>query len=162
MGRKLTDEEMREFEAKRRESLRATASRLGIPVEELERREQEARAGASTPAAQTERNRAAATMRAALDAVGTGLIDSLKTDTQRKALDTVRGLESMSDDEFAALLAERMMMLDEEERQEAKKAINQKIERWDGGDTAISLREEILLELQAMIRRHEYYAGQGR
>lgn len=101
-------------------------------------------------------------MRAALDAVGTGLIDSLKTDTQRKALDTVRGLESMSDDEFAALLAERVMILDEEERQEAKKAINRKIERWDGGDTAISLREEILLELQAMIRRHEYYAGQGR
>ena len=55
-----------------------------------------------------------------------------------------------------------MMILDEEERQEAKKAINRKIERLDGGDTAISLREEILLELQAMIRRHEYYAGQGR
>lgn len=162
MGRNLTDEEMREFEAKRRESLRLSSERLGISVEEIERMEREARAGASAPAAPTERNRTAAAMRAVLDAVGTGFIDSLKTDTQRKALDTVRGLESMSDDEFAALLAERMAVLDEEEREEVKKAIDRKIERWNGGEAAISLREEVLLELQAMVRRHRYYAGQGR
>lgn len=98
-------------------------------------------------------------LRTALDKIGTGFIDSLKTDSMRTALDTVKDFDGMSDEDFSTLLAERMSVLDEEERTEAAKAIARKIACWRGGeDEPLSLREEILLDMQAMIRRHNYYA----
>lgn len=98
-------------------------------------------------------------LRAALDKIGTGFIDSLKTDTMREALDTVKDVDGMSEEDFSSLLALRMSVLDEEERTEAAKVIARKIACWRGGeDEPLSLREEILLDLQAMIRRHNYYA----
>ena len=76
------------------------------------------------------------------------------------AFDTTGDIDSMSEEEFSNLLAARMSTLDEEERREAAKAIARKIACWRGGkDNPLSLREEILIELQAMIRRHEYYSS---
>lgn len=98
-------------------------------------------------------------LRAALDKIGTGFIDNLKTDTMRAALDTVKDIDGMSEEDFSSLLALRMSVLDEEERTEAAKVIARKIACWRGGeDEPLSLREEILLDLQAMIKRHNYYA----
>ena len=68
----------------------------------------------------------------------------------------------MTEEDFSRLLAERMSVLDEDERTEAAKAIARKIACWRGGDDEpLSLREEILLDLQSMIRRHNYYAGKA-
>lgn len=100
-----------------------------------------------------------ATLRAALEKIASGLIYNLKTDNMRGALNTVQDVDSMSDEDFSILLAERMSVLDEEERREAAKVAARKIACWHGGeDEPISLREEILLELQAMIKRHDHYA----
>lgn len=98
-------------------------------------------------------------LRTALDKITTGFIDSLKTDNMREALDTVKDVDGMSEEDFSNLLALRMSVLDEEERTEAAKVIARKIACWRGGeDEPLSLREEILLDLQSMIRRHNYYA----
>lgn len=98
-------------------------------------------------------------LRTALDKIATGFIDSLKTDNMREALDTVKDVDGMSEEDFSNLLALRMSVLDEEERTEAAKVIARKIACWRGGeDEPLSLREEILLDLQSMIRRHNYYA----
>lgn len=103
------------------------------------------------------KEQAEAALRKALDMIGRGFIESLKTETEREALD--RNVDSLTEEEFSRLLAERMSALDEEERTEAAKVIARKIACWRGGeDEPLSLREEILLELQAMIRRHNYYA----
>lgn len=99
-------------------------------------------------------------LREALNIIGNGFIESLRTDTERSALDTVGDIDSMSEEEFSNLLAARMSALDEEERREAAKVIARKIACWRGGeDNPLSLRDEILIELQAMIRRHEYYSS---
>lgn len=100
-----------------------------------------------------------AALRKALDIIGRGFIDSLKSDTHREAFDTAENVNDISEEDFSRLLAERMSVLDDEERTEAAKVIARKIACWRGGaDEPISLREEILLDLQAMIRRHNYYA----
>ena len=53
-----------------------------------------------------------------------------------------------------------MSVLDEEERREAERSISRQIERWvDDPDAPFSLREEILLNLQGMIKSHNYRAG---
>ena len=101
-----------------------------------------------------------AALRTALDKIGSGFIESFKTEAEREALD--RNVDSLSEEDFSRLLAERMSILDEEERTEAAKAIARKIACWRGGDDEpLSLREEILLDLQSMIRRHNYYAGKA-
>lgn len=98
-------------------------------------------------------------LRTALEKIGTGFIDSLKTDNMRTALDTIKDVDGMSEEDFSNLLALRMSVLDDEERTEAAKVIARKIACWRGGeDEPLSLREEILLDLQAMIKRHNYYA----
>lgn len=162
MGRQLTPEELAEYNAKRRRSLEETAAKLGISLEELERREQEARAVVSAPVATPEKEQAAAAMRAALNAVGKGFIESLKTDTQREALDIVEDIDGMSEEAFTALLTERMSVLDEEERNEVARVITRRIYGWRGREAEpLSLREVILLDLQSMIKRHNYYADKG-
>lgn len=106
------------------------------------------------------KEQAEAALRAALDMIGRGFVESLKTDTERAALD--RDVDSLSEENFSRLLAERMSILDEEERAEAAKVVARKIACWRGGDDEpLSLREEILLDLQSMIKRHEYYAGRA-
>lgn len=105
------------------------------------------------------KEQAEAALRAALKKISGGFLESLKTDNTREALDTLSDVDGMSDEDFSTLLAERMSVLDEEERTEAAKVIARKIACWRGGeDEPLSLREEILLDLQAMIRRHNYYA----
>lgn len=105
------------------------------------------------------KEQAEAALRTALEKIGSGFLESLKTDNMREALDTVPDVDGMSDEDFSTLLAERISVLDEEERTEAAKVIARKIACWRGGeDEPLSLREEILLDLQAMIRRHNYYA----
>ena len=99
-------------------------------------------------------------LRTSLNMVSKGFIDGIKTSNYREALDTLLDVDSMSEEEFSRLLAERIIILDEEERTEAAKVIARKIACWRGGeDEPLSLREEILLELQSMIRRHNYYAN---
>ena len=101
-----------------------------------------------------------AALRTALDMIGRGFIDGLKTEAEREALD--RNVDSLTEEDFSRLLAERMSVLYEDERTEAAKAIARKIACWRGGDDEpLSLREEILLDLQSMIRRHNYYAGKA-
>lgn len=156
MGRAMTPQELEEFYKRRRKNLEETASLLGVTPEELERIEQGARESITR---QTSKTAAEEALRKALDMISRGFIDSLKTDTHREALDTVENVNDISEGDFSKLLAERMSVLDEEERTEAAKVIARKIACWRGGaDEPISLREEILLDLQAMIRRHNYYA----
>lgn len=156
MGRAMTPQELEEFYKRRRKNLEETASLLGVTPEELEHIEQGARESITR---QTSKTAAEEALRKALDMISRGFIDSLKTDTHREALDTVENVNDISEEDFSRLLAERMGVLDDEERTEAAKVIARKIACWRGGaDEPISLREEILLDLQAMIRRHNYYA----
>lgn len=156
MGRAMTPQELEEFYKRRRKNLEETASLLGVAPEELERIEQGARESITRQTSKTATEEA---LRKALDMISRGFIDSLKTDTYREALDTVENVNDISEGDFSKLLAERMSALDEAERTEAAKVIARKIACWRGGaDEPISLREEILLDLQAMIRRHNYYA----
>lgn len=156
MGRAMTPQELEEFYKRRRKNLEETASLLGVTPEELERIEQGARESITR---QTSKTAAEEALRKALDMISRGFTDSLKTDTHREALDTVENVNDISEEDFSKLLAEQMSVLDEEERTEVAKVIARKIACWRGGaDEPISLREEILLDLQAMIRRHNYYA----
>lgn len=158
MSRGLTPQERAEYERKRRRSLEETAARLGMTPEELEQLEQEARRGENRPQ-EGRKASAEAALRAALEKVANGFLDGLKTENQREALDTAGDIDGMSEEEFSTLLARRMSVLDEEERTEAGKSIARTIDRWDYSEgNPLSLREEILLGLQAMIRRRNYYA----
>ncbi|MEE0100856.1 MAG: hypothetical protein U0I48_03860 [Acutalibacteraceae bacterium] len=145
MSRELTPEERKAYEQRRREQMEDSAKKLGLTVEELENLEKNARTAHHTP---DEKERASEALRKAIEKVGTiAEVDEGNVD-------------GMSEEEFSNLLAARMSILDEEERREASKAIARKIACWRGGeDNPLSLREEILIELQAMIRRHEYYSS---
>lgn len=157
MGRALTPQEQEEFNRKRREELEEISRKTGLSVEEHERIYQEALHGKFVP---REKERAQTALEAALYKVGTLFLESLKTDNYREALDTVDDIDGMSDEDFSTLLAQRMSVLDEEERKGAERSIARRIEQWaDGGDTPLSLREEILLDLQGIIRSHNYRAG---
>lgn len=106
------------------------------------------------------RAQAEAALRAALEKLAKNFTESLKTDAYREALENAGDIDSMSDDDFSTLLAQRMSILDEEERREAERSISRQIERWvDDPDAPFSLREEILLNLQGMIKSHNYRAG---
>lgn len=159
MGRELTPQEREAYERIRRRNLEETASKLGISAEKLERIENDAaRAGAEAPV--PERVQAEAALRAALEKLAKNFTESLKTDTYREALENAGDIDSISDDDFSTLLAQRMSVLDEEERREAERSISWQIERWvDDPDAPFSLREEILLNLQGMIKSHNYRAG---
>lgn len=161
MSRRLTPQEQAEYNERRRKSLEETAAKLGMSPERLGKIEQQARNG-SLSQTSTAKTSAEAALRAALEKIAGGFIGSLKTDNMREALDSVRDIDGMSEEDFSGLLALRMSILDEEERTEAAKVIARKIACWRGGeDEPISLREEILLDLQSMIRRHNYYAGKA-
>ena len=100
------------------------------------------------------KEQAEAALRAALEKIASGFVDSLKTDDMKNALGA-QDTDSMSGEDFSNLLAE-------EERREAAKMVGRKIACWRGGeDEPLSLREEILLDLQAMIKRHNYYADRS-
>ncbi len=108
------------------------------------------------------KEQAEAALRSALEKIASGFVESLKTDNMRNALNTAQDIDGMSDEDFSSLLAERMSVLDEEERREAAKSVARKIACWHGGeDEPLSLREEIILNLQAMIKRHNYYADRS-
>ena len=145
MNRGLTPEERKAYEQRRREQMEDSAKKLGLTVEELENLEKNARTAHHTP---DEKERASEALRKAIEKVGT-ISEAGEGD-----------VDGMSEEEFSNLLAARMSILDEEECREASKAIARKIACWRGGeDNPLSLREEILIELQAMIRRHEYYSS---
>ena len=122
-----------------------SAKKLGLTVEELEELEKNARVAQHTP---DEKEKASEALRKAIEKVGSVFeVDEGNVD-------------SLSEEDFSNLLAARMSTLDEEERREAAKVIARKIACWRGGEgNPLSLREEILIELQAMIRRHEYYSS---
>lgn len=105
------------------------------------------------------REQAEPILRAALKMIGEGFIENLKSDTYRAALESAEDIDGMSDEDFSKLLAQRMCILDPEERKEAERIIFRQIERWtDVEDAPLSLREEILLNLQGLIKSHEYRA----
>lgn len=145
MSRELTPEERTAYEQRRREQMEDSAKKLGLTVEELDNLEKNARAAQHTP---DEKEKAAEALRKAIEKVGSVFeVDEGNVD-------------SLSEEDFSNLLAARMSTLDEEERREAAKVIARKIACWRGGEgNPLSLREEILIELQAMIRRHEYYSS---
>ena len=108
------------------------------------------------------KEQAEAALRAALEKISSGFVDSLKTDSMKHALGAAQDVDGMSDEDFSNLLAGRMSILDEEERREAAKMVGRKIACWHGGENEpLSLREEILLDLQTMIKRHDYYADRS-
>ena len=145
MGRSLTPEEQFEYQKRRREQMEDSAKKLGLTVEEIESFEKDARTARHTP---DEKERASEALRKAIEKVG-AVTEGDDGD-----------IDSMSEEEFSNLLAAKMSVLDEEERREGAKVIARKIACWRGGeDNPLSLREEILIELQAMIRRHEYYSS---
>ena len=110
----------------------------------------------------TNKEQAEAALRAALEKISSGFVDSLKTDSMKNALGAAQDVDGMSDEDFSNLLAGRMSILDEEERREAAKMVGRKIACWHGGENEpLSLREEILLDLQTMIKRHDYYADRS-
>lgn len=94
-------------------------------------------------------------MREMFETIGNRFIDGLKTDTYKAALETVDNVNEMSDSEFSDLAANRISFLDEEEYREALKVIQRTIENWDEDET-FSVREMILLNIQGMIRSHEF------
>lgn len=161
MSRALTQQELEEYNKRRKKSLEETAKKFGLTPEQLETAEQRARKELNNRHVDN-KEEAAAALRAALDKIGSGLLESLKTDNMREALDTVQDVDGMSNEDFGTLLAQRMAILDEDERREAAKMVGRKIACWRGGeDEPLSLREEILLDLQSMIRRHNYYADKA-
>ena len=108
------------------------------------------------------KEQAEAALRAALEKISSGFVDSLKTDSMKNALGAAQDVDGMSDEDFSNLLAGRMSILDEEERREAAKMVGRKIACWHGGENEpLSLREEMLLDLQTMIKRHDYYADRS-
>ena len=108
------------------------------------------------------KEQAEAALRAALEKISSDCVDSLKTDSMKNALGAAQDVDGMSDEDFSNLLAGRMSILDEEERREAAKMVGRKIACWHGGENEpLSLREEILLDLQTMIKRHDYYADRS-
>ena len=108
------------------------------------------------------KEQAEAALRAALEKISSGFVDSLKTDSMKNALGAAQDVDGMSDEDFSNLLAGRMSILDEEERREAAKMVGRKIACWHGGENEpLSLREEILLDLQTIIKRHDYYADRS-
>ena len=110
----------------------------------------------------TNKEQAEVALRAALEKIASGFVDSLKTDSMKNALGAAQDVDGMSDEDFSNLLAGRMSILDEEERREAAKMVGRKIACWHGGENEpLSLREEILLDLQTMIKRHDYYADRS-
>lgn len=145
MSRELTPEERKAYEQRRREQMEDSAKKLGLTVEELEELEKNARVAQQTP---DEKEKASAALRKAIEKVGAVFeVDEGNVDI-------------LNDEDFSNLLSSKMSLLDEEERREAAKTIARKIACWRGGeDNPLSLREEILIELQAMIRRHEYYSS---
>lgn len=145
MSRELTPEERTAYEQRRREQMEDSAKKLGLTVEELEELEKNARVAQHTP---DEKEKASEALRKAIEKVGSVFeVDEGNVD-------------SLSEEDFSNLLAARMSTLDEEERREAAKVIARKIACWRGGEgNPLSLREEILIELQAMIRRREYYSS---
>lgn len=153
----LTPQERAEYEQKRRRDLEETAAKLGISPGRLEEIHKAARQPNDTR--RMNRAQAHAILRAALDKLGKGFLDSLKTENYREALDTVQDIDGMSDEDFSTLLARRMDILDDEERQEAQRVISKMIECWNyDGEEPLSLREEILLTVQSMVRAHNYRA----
>lgn len=150
MGRDLTPQEREEFERRRREQVERNCKLLGISVEEHERIYSEALKKAQRP---DEKERARTALGAALYKIGRGFLDGLKSQNAREALSAVDGLEKMNDSEFTALLARRMNVLDEAERDAARDMITRRIDTWSEGE-ALSLREVILLDLQSIIRAH--------
>lgn len=145
MSRELTPEERTAYEQRRREQMEDSAKKLGLTVEELEELEKNARVAQHTP---DEKEKASEALRKAIEKVGSVFeVDEGNVD-------------SLSEEDFSNLIAARMSTLDEEERRDAAKVIARKIACWRGGEgNPLSLREEILIELQAMIRRHEYYSS---
>lgn len=80
-------------------------------------------------------------------------MNGLKSKNEREALSAVDDLEGMNDSEFTSLLARRMNVLDETERDAARDMITRRIDTWSESET-LSLREVILLDLQSIIRAH--------
>lgn len=89
------------------------------------------------------------------ETLGKRFIDGLKTDTYKEALETIDNIESMTDSEFFNLLYERISVLDEEEKQAASTVIENRIRNWSE-DEPLSLREIILLDIQSIIKAHNY------
>lgn len=150
MGRDLTPEEREEFERRRREQIERNCKLLGISVEAHERIYRKALKKEQEP---DEKKRAERALFTALYQIGRGFLDGLKNQNYRDALDTVDDVNRLSDFEFTTLLARRMSVLDEEERDAAREIISRRIDKWGEGE-ALSLREVILLDLQSIIRAH--------
>lgn len=150
MGRDLTPEEREEFERRRREQIERTCKLLGISVEEHERIYREALNKEQKP---DEKKRAETALFTALYQIGRGILDGLKNQNYRDAIDTVDDVNRLSDFEFTTLLARRMSVLDEEECNAAREIISRRIDKWGKGE-ALSLREVILLDLQSIIQAH--------
>lgn len=152
MSRPFTRQELEEYNRRRRKNLEETAGKLGITPEQLEAAEQRARKELSSRNTASKEETETA-LRLSLEKLSKGLQNTSETDYSENEVD------GMSEEDFSSLLALRMSVLDEDERTEASKVIARKIACWRGGeDEPLSLREEILLDLQAMIRRHNYYA----
>jgi len=151
MGRAMTPQELAEFNERRRKSLEETAAKLGVSPEQFEEIEAKARRECVDrhKASKEETEEA---LRAALLLIERGAAEP--------AQDSADELDGMSVEEFSRAIAGQMSALDEEERTEAAKVIARQIACWRGGeDEPGTLREEIMLTLNSMVRRHNYYAN---
>ncbi len=154
MGRELTPQEWEEVKQARREHVKKMSRFWGMSEEEYERLYRPTAQGGQM---QHEKVRAVSAMEGAVKKIFQGFFDSLKTENYQEAIDTVENIDGMSDDDFSILLAKRMSVFDEEEREAAKQMVLRRIERWQE-DEPLSLREVILLDIQALIRSHNYRA----
>lgn len=135
-----------EIERLRQENLEKAAAGLGITPEELEKLNRQARKSlASRHKASKEETEEA--LRVAMSLVDSGATQPTPSETAN--------VDDMSVEEFGATIAHYLQIVDALDRQLVTKAIARRIACWRGGeDEPMTLREEIMLDLQAMTRRY--------
>lgn len=143
MSRGLTPLEIAE---RRRENLEKAAAGLGITPEELEKLNRQARKSlASRHKASKEETEEA--LRVAMTLVESGVVQPTPSEAAN--------IDDMSVEEFGAVIAHYLQIVDALDRQLVIKAVARWIACWRGGeDEPMTLREEIMLDLQAMTRRY--------
>lgn len=143
------------WEKERTKQDRRQDSILGIVFKDRKRLQQQAIESRGT---NIEKEQAESALRDAVKMVNEDFIETLKTNIYQVAPRSKKKINSMGNEDFTTILAKHLGMLDAEERGEAERIIAKRIECWTSSEqTPLSLRETILLDLQAMIKSCNYH-----
>ncbi len=142
------------WEKERTKQARRLDSILGIVFKNRKRLQQQAIESKET---NIEKEQAEFALRDAIKMVNEDFIEPLKTNIYQVTPRSKKKIDSMRNEDFTTILAKYISILDAEERGEAERVIAKRIEGWISSEqTPLSLRETILLDLQAMIKSHNY------